>query len=78
MSRECPVCHYSTTEALIRHVQTWYDSVVVFDNVPAEVCSQCGETLFAGTVVDKLNRLLWSMAPATRTMQASVYDLSVA
>ena len=66
------------TEALIRHVQTWYDSVVVFDNVPAEVCSQCGETLFAETVVDKLNRLLWSMAPATRTIQASVYDLSVA
>jgi YgiT-type zinc finger domain-containing protein len=66
------------TEALIRHVQTWYDSVVVFANVPAEVCSQCGETLFAGTVVDKLNRLLWSTAPATRTIQASVYDLSVA
>lgn len=78
MNRECPVCRHSMTEALIRHVQTWYDSVVVFDNVPAEVCSQCGETLFAGTVVDKLNYLLWSMAPATRTIQASVYDLSVA
>ena len=77
MSRECPVCHHAMTEALIRHVQTWHDSVVVFDHVPAEVCSQCGETLFTGTVVDKLNRLLWSMAPATRIMQASVYDLSV-
>jgi hypothetical protein len=42
-----------------------------------EGCSQCGETLCAGTVVDKLNSLLWSMAPATRTIQASVYDLSV-
>ena len=62
---------------LVRHVQTWHDRVVVFDNVPAEVCSQCGETL-AGPVVDKLNSLLWSMAPATRTLLASVYDLSVA
>ena len=77
MSRECPVCHHGMTHALVCHVQTWHDRVVVFDNVPAEVCGQCGETLFAGPVVDKLNSLLWSMAPATRTIQASVYDLSV-
>jgi YgiT-type zinc finger domain-containing protein len=57
---------------------TWHDRVVAFDSVSAEVCSQCGETLFAGPVVDKLNRLLWSMTPATRPMQAAVYDLSVA
>ena len=38
----------------------------------------CGETLFAGPVVDKLNSLLWSMVPATRIIQASVYELSVA
>ena len=48
MSRECPVCHHSMTHALVRHVQTWHDRVVVFDNVPAEVCSQCGETLLLG------------------------------
>jgi YgiT-type zinc finger domain-containing protein len=78
MSRACPVCHHAMTHALVRHVQTWHDRVVVFDNVPAEVCNQCGETLFTGPVVDKLNSLLWSMAPATRTLQASVYDLSVA
>jgi YgiT-type zinc finger domain-containing protein len=44
MSRECPVCHHSMTQILRRHVQTWHDRVV-FDNVPAEVCSQCRETL---------------------------------
>ena len=78
MSRECPVYHNPMAKALVRNVQTWHDRVVGFGNVPAEVCSQCGETLFAGSVVDKLNSLLWSMAPATRTIQASVYDLSVA
>jgi hypothetical protein len=45
MSRECPVCHYSMTQILRRHVQTCYDRVVVLDNVPAEVYGQCGETL---------------------------------
>jgi hypothetical protein len=62
----------------MRRIWTMHDRVVIFDNVPAEVCSQCGETLFAGPIVDKLHSLLWSMAPATRTIQASVYDLSIA
>jgi YgiT-type zinc finger domain-containing protein len=66
------------TQILVRHIQTSHERVVVFDNVPAEVCSQCGETLFAGPIVDKLNSLLWSMAPATRTIQAPVYDLALA
>ncbi len=78
MEKKCPVCHHPLRQTLIRHVQTWEDHVVVFDNVPAEVCSQCGETLLAGEVVDRLNRLLWSMTPATRTIQTPVYDLSVA
>ena len=32
----------------LRHVQTWHDTVVVFDNVPAEVCEQWGEQLLTG------------------------------
>ena len=78
MSRQCPICHHAMTESRVRHVQMWHDRVVVFDNVPAEVCTACGETLFAGGVVDRLNRLLWSMPPAARTIEAPVYDLSVA
>jgi YgiT-type zinc finger domain-containing protein len=72
------VCHHGMTQTLVRQVQTWHDRVVVFDHVPAELCSQCGETRFAGPIVDKLNSLLWSMAPATRTIQAPVYDLALA
>jgi len=62
----------------IRHVQTWEDRVVVFENVPAEVCARCGEVLFTGLIVDRLNQVLWSMGPATRTMEVPVYDLSAA
>lgn len=78
MTRECPVCRNAMVSKPIRHVQTWKDRVVVFENVPAEVCSRCGEVLFSGPVVDRLNRVLWSMSPATRTMEVPVYDLSAA
>jgi YgiT-type zinc finger domain-containing protein len=65
------------TAALVRHVQAWHDTVVVFENVPAEVCKQCGEQLFTGAVVDRLNNLLWSLTPPTQTITAAVYDLTV-
>lgn len=76
--QSCPVCHEGMVATRIRHVQTWEDRVVVFENVPAEVCRRCGETLFTGPIVDRLNQVLWSMGPATRTMEVPVYDLSVA
>ncbi len=78
MTRKCPVCHEGMRMKRIRHVQTWEDRVVVFENVPAEVCGRCGETLFTGQIVDRLNQVLWSMGPATRTMEVPVYDLSAA
>jgi YgiT-type zinc finger domain-containing protein len=77
MNHECPVCHHAMTAALVRHVQTWHDTMVIFENVPAEVCEQCGEQLFTGAVVDRLNSRLWSLTPPTRTIAAAVYDLAV-
>ena len=76
MSRECPVCHHPMKGTRIRHVQTWHDQVVVFDHVPAEMCDHCGEILLVGWVVDKINNLLWSKAPAAQTILAPLYDLS--
>lgn len=76
MSRECPVCHHAMHAALVRHVQTWQETVVMFEHVPAEVCAQCGEHLCTGEVVDRLNNLLWSLAPPTRTVAVAVYDLA--
>ncbi len=78
MTRECPVCHTGMVPKQIRHVQTWQERVVGFENVPAEVCDRCGEVLFAGPIMDRLNQALWSMGPATRTMEVPVYDLSAA
>ena len=77
MNRACPVCHHAMTAALVRHVQTWHDTVVMSENVPAEVCAQCGEYFFTGAVVDRLNSLLWSPTPPTWTITAAVYDLAV-
>ena len=78
MTRQCPVCHGGMMFERVRHLQKWQDHVVVFENVPADVCNRCGEILIAGPVVDHLNQVLWTMGPAARTMEVPVYDLSAA
>jgi YgiT-type zinc finger domain-containing protein len=78
MTRECPVCQQAMALKRMRQVQTWEDRVVVFENVPTDVCNRCGEILFSGPVVDRLNQTLWSMSPAPGTMEVPVYDLSAA
>ena len=78
VTRKCPVCDEPMVAKRIRHMQTWEDRAVVFENVPAELCPRCGEVFFTGSVADRVNQVLWSMGPATRTIEVPVYDLSAA
>lgn len=61
----------------ITHVQTFQGQIYVLENVPAEVCVQCGEVLLAPQVLGKIQRLVWSGAEPSRTTQMPVYDLAV-
>lgn len=64
MTRECPVCDQALGLKRIRHVQTLEDHVVAFENLPTDVCNRCGESLFSGPAVDRINQTLWAMSPA--------------
>ena len=73
---ECPVCHSQMTRKTIRYSQEWKGDLVVFENVPADVCETCQEQLLEGWVVDKINQTLWSMKPPQRHLQVPLYDLA--
>lgn len=53
----CYQCGGTTTERKVRfHLET--DAAMVFvENVPARVCTQCGEEVFSMDVVEKLQRM---------------------
>ena len=74
----CPVCHGPMVEKNIRHMHEWKDTLVVFENVPADVCEACGEQLLKGEVVDRMNQILWSMEPPHRHLRVPLYDLATA
>jgi YgiT-type zinc finger domain-containing protein len=50
--------------------------VVIFENVPAQVCRQCGETLFGAEVVKLMEDLGRGERPPTRMDRVPVYDFA--
>jgi YgiT-type zinc finger domain-containing protein len=72
VSSSCPLCGGSLHQRTVRHAVVHDGRVIVFDGVPALVCAQCGEPVFAGGVVDQMNRFAWSL-PKTPGAELSVH-----
>ncbi len=74
--RKCPMCGGRLEAKNITHPQYYEGKVVILENVPAEVCRQCGEVLLSPDVAGRFQEAVWSGKSATRTAQVPVYDLA--
>ncbi len=50
--------------------------VIIFENVPALVCRQCGETLFRAETVELMEELGRGERPPSRMDEVPVYDIT--
>ena len=51
----------------VMHTVRHQGDVIVFDHVPADVCSECGDVLFAPDTVRRIEDMLRTGALSTRT-----------
>ncbi len=69
----CPFCHIGRICQTFLTYTEWYDGrLVVIPNTPAQMCDQCGETVFDPAVIERLQSLLWTRAEADGIGPASV------
>jgi HTH-type transcriptional regulator / antitoxin MqsA len=73
---ECAFCKGTLEQRLIQYVQQFEGRVFIIENVPAEVCTQCGESLIHPEVADKIQKIVWNAPAPQRSTQVPVYDLS--
>jgi len=73
---KCAFCKGNTEERLITYVQEHKGRVVIIENVPAEVCTQCGEKFIGPEVAEKIQRLVWEQPAPKRRANVPVYDLA--
>ena len=70
----CSYCGCAVDEQHVR-IEMWFgESLVVFEHVPAGVCSNCGEEYFAADIQDKMLTMI--KTPAKKTMEVPVYSFS--
>ena len=69
-------CDGEYEEKLIFHTVRHHGEIIVIENVPAEVCSVCGDILFSPDTVRQIERLLQRRQATTRV--APVYEFASA
>ncbi|MBI4287931.1 MAG: type II toxin-antitoxin system MqsA family antitoxin [Chloroflexi bacterium] len=73
---KCPFCKGELSKKTVTHPQVYRGKVYILENIPAEVCSQCGEVLLRPGVLEKIQQLIWSHTQPKRTAEVPVYDLA--
>jgi len=74
--RRCPLCGGELEDRTVTHPQEYRGKIIILENVPAEVCRQCGEVLLRPEIVEKMQKAVWFDAAPKRTTRVPVYDLA--
>ena len=49
---------------------------MIIENVPAEVCTQCGERFIRGDVAEKIQQIVWNRPATPRSKKVPVYEFA--
>jgi len=61
-------------ERLVQHEYRWEGDLFVFEEVPARVCRQCGETYFDAKVVKAMERAVLEQLKPKRILHVPVFS----
>lgn len=75
MMDRCYFCEGKVEKKAIRHVHQWGERVFIFNNVQAEVCTQCGETYFGPEALEKMDKVVVDLPEPEEVVQVLVYSL---
>lgn len=75
MSETCWFCKGVLELRRIRHVREWGEDLFIFENVPAEVCTQCGERFFGPEALKKMDAIVTGPQTSARRQPVPVYSL---
>jgi len=75
---QCYFCKGRLTQKTITHVYSWGEKFFLFEDVPAEVCTQCGETYFSPEVLETMDNIATSDATPKTTVSVPVFSMSEA
>ena len=75
---ECLYCKGQLEERTVSRVQEYKGQWYLIENLPALVCTQCGETFYRPEAHDRVLALVQAGTPPLRTETLAVLDASIA
>ena len=73
---KCSVCHSEILHKNITYIQWHKKKLIAVENVPADVCPNCGEEYFSPEAVDKIQKAI-ELHHLSRTIAVPVFELSL-
>lgn len=73
-------CHFCKGKTQIKNVDVdfrWGDQLFVIQNVPVEICSQCGERYYSAEVSKKLDKLVEKQNSSSANKPQKVMEVPV-
>ena len=61
-------------EQKVTYVLEQQGKVLIIENVPARVCRETGERLFAPETVERLQQIVWEQRTPTRIVETPVFE----
>ena len=61
-------------EQTVTYVLERQGQVLIIENVPARVCRETGERLFAPEIVERLQQIVWEQRKPTRIVETPVFE----
>ncbi len=74
--RECPFRKGRVEKRRVEHVHRWGEKLYLLRNVPAEVCTQCGEVFLGPDALEQMDRVVTGAPPPESHVSVPVYSLS--
>jgi YgiT-type zinc finger domain-containing protein len=71
----CDFCEGQTIQRRVTKHHRHKGRLYVVENVPAEVCQECGERYFHAVTLDAIDRLLDSEHPVKEMLQVEVVTM---
>jgi YgiT-type zinc finger domain-containing protein len=63
-------------EQKVTYVLEQQGKVLIIENVPARVCRETGERLFAPETVERLQHIVWEQKKPTRVIETPVFEFA--
>ncbi|MBM3156858.1 MAG: type II toxin-antitoxin system MqsA family antitoxin [Chloroflexi bacterium] len=73
--KTCYFCKGKIVNKRIRHVHHWGEEIIIFENVPADVCTQCGEVFFSPEVLETMDKVSQKRIAPKKSIAVPVFSL---